>query len=473
MFTPESYTIIAEWFPRLLGFIYFFAFGAFLFQIKGLIGEKGILPLKEYLDFISSYYPKKKYYILPTVFWLDSSNRSLMLVTAAGTLFSIFLLLGFLPSLMLILLYILYLSIVSAGQDFLSFGWEGFLLEITIHAFFLSLTPIPNIMVWISINFLLFRFHFQAGVVKILSRDLTWSNLTALAYHYQTQPLPVALAWYFYKLPLWFHKQSCLLMFFIELVVPFGIFLGEEVRLGVFCLFFGLQFFIWISGNYSYLNHLTVVFSTILLNNAVITYFFGIVPVEAYPTPLWLEIILTMIGSVLLALQVIRITQMFIPIHLFEKMISYTSFFHLANRYGIFAVMTTKRYEIVVEGSEDGKDWKEYTFRYKPSEIDRRPRRISPFQPRIDWQAWFLPFTNFQSERWFQSFLYHLLSGTPDVLKLLRGNPFPTKPPKYIRAVAYDYEYSTHEEKKENGWWWHRRYLGYYSPVLSLKSEEL
>ncbi len=165
-----------------------------------------------------------------------------------------------------------------------------------------------------------------------------------------------------------------------------------------------------------------------------------------------------------------RFYQHFAPNAIFRSILDTLGPYHLANRYGIFAVMTTSRYEIVIEGSEDGHIWKEYLFKHKPSELKRRPRRIAPYQPRLDWQAWFLPFTDFESERWFQSFMYHLLKGTPEVLALLRGNPFPDQPPKYVRAVVYLYEFSSKELKKQSGFWWKRTYVDTYSPVLALKT---
>lgn len=467
MLNVESYTIIAEWFPRLLGIIYFFTFTAFAIQIRGLIGENGILPAASFLKRIHAHYGTKSYFLAPTVFWCGSSNAALLGAAYAGSLFAILLLLGLAPPLMLVILYILYLSIVSVGQEFLSFGWEGFLLEVTVNAFLLSLTTVPNAIVWVSINFLLFRFHFMAGLVKLQSRDPSWRNQTATAYHYQTQPLPNTIAWYFYRLPLWFHKLSCASMFFVEMVVPFGIFLGEEVRLAAFAALAGLQFFIWLTGNLSFLNHLTLIFCTILLNNGSLMSLGFQAPVPA-ETPLWLDISLYILGGLLLALQVIRFVHHFIRTSTFSKILRAVEQFHIANRYGIFAVMTTRRIEIVIEGSGDGTEWKEYTFRYKPSEVTRRPRRVSPYQPRVDWQAWFLPFSDFQSERWFQQLLHHLLKGTPDVLKLLGHNPFPDEPPAYIRAIAYDYVFSTPEERQSRGWWWRRTYAGQYSPVLSL-----
>lgn len=188
-------------------------------------------------------------------------------------------------------------------------------------------------------------------------------------------------------------------------------------------------------------------------------------------TPLWIDASLTIAGSVLMLLQLLRLWSHYFPNRKLEKLFSVLASFYIVNRYGIFAVMTTTRFEIVIEGSEDEQEWKEYLFRYKPSEITRRPRRISPFQPRLDWQVWFLPFTSFHSERWFQHFIYHLLKGTPDVLILLRSNPFPKKPPKYIRVLMYIYEFSSRDEKKSNGWWWRRIYVEQYSPTLTLKDK--
>lgn len=465
MFTPETYTIAASLLPRLLGFIYFFAFGAFLFQIKGLLGKNGILPMGSFLDLVKARYPRSCYSLLPTLFWLDASNWALMGLVMTGTALSVLLMLGFYPPLMLFLLYVLYISIVSAGQDFLSFGWEGFLLEITANAFLLSWSSPPNPIVWISLNMVLFRFHLQAGAVKIQSQDPNWRNLTAVKYHYQSQPIPNFVAWYVYKLPMWFHKFSTALMFVIELVVPFAMFGTDEMRLIVFFAFVGLQLTIWATGNFSYLNHLTVVLSVILVANRYFEPWFA-VPEVSYPG-LTLDILGTLLGGILLFYQLIQLWQHFFPNRTFNRWLNVLSPWHLCNRYGIFAVMTTTRYEIVIEGSDDGIEWKEYAFYHKPSEIDRRPRRISPYQPRLDWQAWFLPFGRY-GEEWFFSLLLHLLKGSPDVLKLLRVNPFSDHPPRYIRSLAYEYVFTTAEEKKETGNWWKRTYVEAFTKTFSL-----
>lgn len=470
MLDPENYSISLALFLRLLGFIYFVVFFPFLFQIKGLLGSRGILPVGPFLQSVKRILGKKAYYTVPTIFWYNHSDKALVGVIWSALLFSVLLMLNIFSPLMLLLLYGLHLSIVSTGQDFLSFGWEMFLLEITCNAFFLSLTETPNLMMFLSLNLLLFRFHFQAGAVKLQSCDVNWRNFTGLAFHYLSQPLPNATAWLVYKLPLWFHKFSTGFMFFVELIIPFALFGTEEMRLVVWILFVGLQLIIWATGNFSYLNHMTVVFSTILLSNRYLKPIFG-EPPELNASPIYINIALSVIGTTLVLLQLMNLWSNLVkPVAFFRKIQHKLSPFHIINRYGIFAVMTTKRYEIVVEGSYDGKEWKEYLFKYKPSEINRRPRRISPYQPRLDWQAWFLPFSDFEDNTWFQLFLAKLLQGENEVISLLRHNPFPDKPPQYIRAVVYDYVFTDFKTLRQTGNWWKRTYLGAYSPTLQIKA---
>lgn len=473
MFSPEDYTIIAHILPRLYGLIFLFAIAPFLFQIQGLIGANGILPAAKFLALIKARYPQKYYYYVPTLFWINSSNWALVGLVWSGVVLSIALMLGFYPSLLLFLLYLIYLSIVSVGQDFLSFGWEGFLLEGAIYTFLISLTPTPTLMSWICINILLFRFYFHAGLVKLQSGDQNWRNLTAIFYHYQSQPLPNAAAWYIHKLPLWFHKASVILMFAIELAVPFGIFGPDLMRTGVFAAFFFLQWSVWATGNFSYLNHLSVILSTILLNNSTLSSFIPPPTMELPVHGLIEEAISTLAGGFILMqlMQIWRQLRLSPSFHYsrFQRWLMMCSFYHIANPYGIFAVMTTTRIEIIIEGSDDGEQWKEYAFPYKPSEVERRPRRISPYQPRLDWQAWFLPFDSIP-DAWFEFFLFHLLKGTPEVLRLLRTNPFPHHPPKYVRAMKYDYRFSTFAEKRQTGHWWVRNFAGPFCPAIMLRN---
>lgn len=472
MWNPDSYTIVASLLPRLLGLIYFFAIGAFFFQIRGLLGKNGILPIDDYLNYFRLHISHKRFFYIPSLFWLNASDQALIGMTILGTFISLILFFGFYPTLCLALLFVIYLSIVSVGQDFLSFGWESFLLEITFYTFLISLTPIPNLMTWINLNFLLFRFHIQAGAVKLQSHDPAWRNFSALAFHYQSQPLPNTWAWYVYKWPLLIHKASTLFMFFVEMIIPFGLFLTDDIRIGVGVILIALQVIIWLTGNFSYLNHLTAAFCIITFPNYALSFFHE--PSPIYAAHGLTDYLLSLIGSIFLILQSLKIWLHFQPHYpVLAHWLNWLSPFHLVNRYGLFAIMTKERYEIVVEGSEDGTNWKEYLCWYKPSEITRRPRRIAPYQPRLDWQMWFLPFDDFESETWFHQFLYHLLKGTPEVLKLIRYNPFPHQPPQYVRALMYDYQFSTKEQKKEHGWWWQRSLMGMFSPVLTLNRAHL
>lgn len=470
MLEPNEYLISINIFLKLLGVVYFFVFTPFLFQIKGLLGSKGILPIKDYLKAIKRLYGPKGYKLVPTLFWINSSNTALLSVVWAGVIASILLMLGIWTPLMIFLLYFLHLSIVSAGQDFLSFGWELFLLEIACNSFFLSLTDSPNILIWISINLLLFRFHFQAGAVKLQSKDPNWRNLSAIGFHYQTQPLPNTVAWFIHKLPLSFHKVSTALMFFIELIVPFGIFGPEWMRFGTFILLGGLQLSIWATGNLSYLNHMTLAFTIILVANSFLSPFFEMP--AANPDLSIIDPLLSLIGAFLIILQALNLWEniSLTSIPIIRKIEKFLAPFHIVNRYGIFAVMTTKRYEIVIEGSLDGKEWKEYIFKHKPSNINCRPKRISPIQPRLDWQMWFLPFNAYYDNVWLQNFLTLLLKGEKEVIGLIQESPFKDTPPLFIRALAYDYEFTDWKTLRETGNWWKRTYVGIYSPTLILKT---
>lgn len=470
MWNSESYTIAAYLLPRFLGLIYFFAIGALLLQIKGLLGRNGILPISTFLSQFQSLTLTEKWFYIPSLFWLNTSDTNLRLTLVIGLFTSIALLLGFFPSLCLAVLFIVYLSIVTTGQEFLSFGWESFLLEITFYTFFVSLTTIPNPMIWLCINLLLFRFFIQAGAVKLQSHDFCWRDLTALSYHYESQPLPNMWAWFIHRWPLSFHKLSTFFMFIVELILPFGLFFNDFVRAIVGLNLIGLQVLIWMTGNLSFLNHLTIVFCVIAFSNQYLSIWVN--PPVTSQTSWFLNDLLSCIGLAFIILQLVRLWNHFVPQKKqLETLLRLVSFFHLVNRYGLFAIMTKERHEIVIEGSEDGKVWQEYLCKYKPSEITRRPRRISPFQPRLDWQMWFLPFDNFESASWFHQFLYHLLIGTPEVLRLLRHNPFPHAPPKFIRALIYDYKFSTSQQRIEKGWWWQRKLLGSFSPTLRLKEE--
>jgi len=464
MLNPESYCIASKILLHLLGVIYLFSFASFLFQMKGLYGEQGILPVQSYLRLFRNSYGRKSYYYCPSLFWINAGDTMLVAMPLLGIILSIFLILGIQSALTLFLLFIVYLSIVSIGQDFLSFIWDVFLLEITLNAIFLAMTPVPNLFIWISLNLLLFRFHIEVGAVKLQSNDKNWWNLSALSYHYETQPLPNTQAWYAHQLPECIHKFNCAAMFIIELIVPFGIFGSESIRFWTFVLLAGLQFIIWLTGNFAFLNHLTTLLCVILLSDY---YFSSWTQVqEVPPADPYLSIGLSFIGILLITMQLIQFWNHFFPNRTFANILYKIGHFHMFNRYGLFAVMTIDRYEITVEGSQDCEDWKEYLFFWKPCELNQRPKRISPLHPRLDWQCWFLPFQGFQKNTWFQNFMIRILQGSKTVLGLVRKNPFPDHPPKYLRAVAKKYEFTNRDEKNKTGNWWKVTDERPYSPIL-------
>jgi lipase maturation factor 1 len=468
---PSSYSIAINLFVRLLGAIYIIAYVPFLFQIRGLFGKEGIRPMDVYLKTLQARLGKKRSYYLPTLFWINASDAALYGLIITGIVLGASLMFGITSPVILLLLYLIHLSLTSAGQEFLSFGWETYLLELTIIAAVMCATTPFNVFAWLALNILLMRFHVQAGVSKIFSHDKNWRNLTALSFHYLTQPLPNTQAWFFHKLPMWFHKFSAVIMYFVEIVVPLAIFSPPEVRLVVFVLLVGLQVSIWFTGNLSYLNHLTVVSCVILVHNKFLESFFS--PLAfGEPSPIIWQFLISLLGIGLLALQIVSFVYTFFPKPLLQKILIMVEPFHLAYPHGIFAVMTTKRYEIIVEGSIDGIIWHEYEFPFKPGDLAKRPKRVAPYQPRLDWQAWFLPFRPFQWQWWFQEFLIKLLQGSKPVLGLLKRNPFPENPPIFVRALMYDYEFTTWKEKKETGNWWKRRLVGDFAPPMRLLTQE-
>jgi hypothetical protein len=469
MFEFGTYTIASILLPRFIGIIYFISFGAFAFQIKGLLGSNGILPIKSYLEALKLYYGKKAIYFSPSIFWYKNNDSFLLFIMYIASLMGLCLAFSpwpLLSSVLLFILCILQLSLLNVGQSFLGFGWELYMIQITIGTFFLSFTSPPNFLNLISLNLLLFAIHFEAGVSKLKSRDINWRNLTAVSYHYQSQPIPNTLAWYMHKLPTSIHKLSCVYLFFVELIAPFGMVFGEDIRFITFLLFASLQIFIYLTGNFSYLNHLTLFFSTLLISDK----YFGYLLHKPKP---WGGFILGLVAGIFgLFLIFIQAASIFNYLSknkkLFTRLLNLLDPFHIVSYHGIFAVMTTKRLEIVIEGSLDGENWKEYLFYFKPTLLTKRPKRNSPYQPRLDWMMWFLPFSPWSSNHWFQNFETKLLEANPDVLKLLEYNPFEYSKPKFIRALIYDYSFSDFESKKKKKQWWNRTFLGFYGPILHL-----
>ena len=357
------------------------------------------------------------------------------------------------------ILLILYLSISTAGQDFWSFQWDILLTE----AGFLGIFADGSRgRTWLF-RWLLFRLMFMSGLAKLLSGDPTWRNLTALRYHYLTQPLPTPLAWYMAQLPGWFQKISAGWMFFVELLVPFLIFAPCLPRRIAACLIVALQTLILLTGNYTFFNWLTI---------ALCVFLFPDLPARGTPPESRLHrgISLALMVFVLTAsgCEFLETFRMPLP-GAAQSYLGWISPLRLVNSYGLFAVMTTTRLEIVVEGSNDGNTWSPYEFRYKPGDVRRAPPWVAPYQPRLDWQMWFAALGTAGENRWFYNFAARLMQGSAPVLALLDRNPFPTGPPRYLRALTYEYQFTDFAERRRTGNWWRREQKGIYLPAISLR----
>jgi len=478
---------VARWvFLRLAGLTYLIAFLSLGSQILGLIGSRGILPAQPLLDAASTQLGPARYWWLPTLCWFSASDAVLRGLCLAGAGVSALLLLDVAPALCALIAWALYLSLATVCREFLSYQWDALLLEMGFLAIFFSPLrlsprlggdaperPLVRRLLW----WLLFRLMVSSGVVKLASGDPTWRHLTALTYHYETQPLPTWIGWYAHQLPHAFHLLSCVLMVAIELAVPWLILGSSRVRTGACAALIGFQVLIAATGNYCFFNLITIALCLLLLDDAawpraLRERFSRPIPAAA-STSRWPRWVMGPVATVLLGVSTVQMgsllgLQYLCPAPLVGLVVALQPW-QVVNSYGLFAVMTTSRPEIVVEGSDDGTTWHAYAFPYKPGDLRRRPAFVAPHQPRLDWQMWFAALGTYREAPWFLRFCEQLLRGSPDVLALLADNPFPRHPPRYIRATRYDYHFTDLATKRAEGAWWRRSPKGLYCPVLSLR----
>jgi lipase maturation factor 1 len=493
----RSRYVLTRWlYLRLLGLVYFTAFHSFSGQIIGLNGDKGILPASALMHQISDSYGSMACLAFPTVTWINCSDAFLFGITVCGVILSLLVILGIATAPSVMILGILYLSLDTICGEFSGFQSDGLLVEASALTLFLvpwnllephwrgpsrltRQTPPAPASIWL-LRFLLFRLMFASGVVKLLSGDPTWANLTAMSYHYETQPIPTLLAWYAAHLPLWVHKTAVVFTFICELGAPCLIFAPRLFRFAAAATIVALQAMIALTGNYTFLNYLTIVLCVPLLDDQLLI---RLLPASVSKRitdgtserkkPRWERIIVTALAALVFSLdgfQLIRplLGRAVVPAPVLEAL-SYAGEYRLVNSYGMFAVMTTSRSEIDFEGSNDGKEWLPYEFEVKPgANLKRIPGWIAPYTPRLDWRLWFAAMAPVQSSPWVISFVQKLLEGSPEVLKLLEHNPFPDAPPKYIRAFVYDYHFTNVAEHRATGDWWRRDNKRVYLPPLSL-----
>jgi len=504
---PPTYFWARRWFLRMLGLVYLIAFVSLWAQVDGLVGSNGMSPVSQFLQVVRQQVGTDALFLLPTLCWFDSSNAFLHFLCGAGIVVSLLLILGLAPALSLVMLFVFYLSLTIAGQVFLNFQWDVLLLETGFLSIFLAPWRLwPRELMWRTgsaaqaraspvsrpglflLKFLLFKLMLMSGVVKVTSGDdswgwlnhsFHWSALTALDYHYWSQPLPTVFAWWADKSPEWFNHFSVAFCLAVEIIVPFFIWAPRRLRLIAAGLLIFLQIVIALTGNYCFFNLLTIALCLLLIDDAVVAslcrgsfrpgtpdtatqrrgynrasvYAAIVVIVVTFPINAWL------------------IFSAFKPqsrppgwlANFYEQLEP----FRIVNGYGLFRVMTKDRGEIVIEGSTDGIEWTPYEFKWKPGDVKRAPGWCAPHQPRLDWQMWFAALGTPQQNPWLLGLIVRLLEGSRDVTGLLARNPFPDKPPKYIRAMFYRYRFTNNEERRETGAWWKRQELREYLPTIS------
>ena len=307
--------------------------------------------------------------------------------------------------------------------------------------------------------------------MKLLSGDPTWADATALNYHFETQPLPTVLAWYAHQLPDWLLHGGVITTFVIELGLPFLIFLPRNPRMLACAGFILLELLILLTGSYNFFNLLTIVLCLALLNDQMFRWARWQVAIEGVKSA-WSRYLTTLIGLLLVIGGVLHLAHTLSGRNLPNWAVTPLAVvapFHVVNGYGLFAVMTTQRDEIVFEGSMDGKTWLAYEFPFQPGAVDRMPGLATPHQPRLDWQMWFAALGEVERNPWFYAFAQALLEARPAVLALLQHDPFAGEPPRYLRAVRYHYQFSSPAQRRATGAWWTRTLTRGYMPVLRLK----
>jgi hypothetical protein len=462
---------------RGLGVLYAIAFLVAFVQFPALAGERGLEPVRRTLALTT-------FRRSPSLFHLGYSDRLLRVVSVVGIVIATALVVGVVQQLPLPLtmlawfvLWALYSSIVNVGGTFYSFGWETLLLEAGFLAIFLGNAETPTLFpVLLLFRWLAFRVEFGAGLIK-LRGDPCWRALTCMNWHHETQPMPNPLSWFFHHLPRPIHRLEALGNFAAQLVLPFGLFLPQPGASIAAALMIGTQLYLVASGNYAWLNWVTIVVLAAAIDDRTVEAVLGFVPGAAAAlgtTPSWFFVAVLALTGVVLVLSWFPVRNLLSPD---QKMNASFDPFRLVNTYGAFGSVSRERYEVVVEGTADaepGPDspWREYEFKGKPGDPSRIPRQFAPYHLRLDWLMWFLPLSRAYGEGWFLPFLTALLQGDRAVLRLLRHNPFAEQPPELVRARLYRYRFTSWRELRASGRWWHRELVGDFLGPVRLREAQ-
>jgi hypothetical protein len=467
-------------FQRALAALYIIAFLVVLEQFPALLGEKGLLPVPEYIRQVP-------FAQAPSIFHFGYSDRFLTVVAWVGILLAFSVLTGLTekgpwwgPLTVWLILWALYLSIVNVGQTFYAFGWESMLVEAGFFAAFLGCSRTAAVIIPVLIlRWMLFRIEFGAGLIK-LRGDQCWRDLTCLFYHYETQPMPNPLSWYFHHFPKYVHSIGVVFSHFVQVIVPFGLFAAQPVAAIAGGLIIFHQMLLIISGNYSWLNWLTVILGLTAFSDAILLRMLPVSLASVTGRYSFNDVLMYVLAAVVLILSIPPAMNFFSRQQLMN--FNYNPLC-LVNSYGAFGSVTQKRYEIIIEGTQDRSvtpqtRWVAYEFKAKPGDVRRMPPQFAPYHLRLDWLMWFLPFSvdvhedgiaMYGYERWFLRFVEKLLQADPPTLKLLAGDPFQGQKPRFVRARYYLYQFTDADERKKTGAWWKRRFIDEYLPPVTLK----
>jgi hypothetical protein len=493
--------LIPRWiFLRALGLIYFSAFYSLVFQIKGLIGPEGILPAKEYLQAVAQSLGHARFWYVPTLLWISSGTHMLLGLCVVGLIASVLLVLNLWPRGMLVICFVCFVSFIGAAQDFSSYQSDGMLLEAGFISIFFSPSGFrpgwgehspPSRASLFLLQWEWFRIYFESGLVKWVSGDPQWRNLTAMDEYYQNGPLPTWVGWYIQKLPQWFHWLTALGTLIMEFALVWMMFLGRHLRIICFFITTIWQAGVIFTANYTFLNYLVLSLGFLLLDDRYLTPLLPerhgpklIAParveevVEAFEPRRYIQTLSMALTTLLLSWIFYATTAQLIWIlwpgaPLPKGPVVALQPFRIANQYGLFATMTRGRYEIEFQGSNDGQNWVAYPFRYKPQAVNEAPGIYAPYQPRFDWNLWFASLGTWRDNMFVVSTEERLLNNGHDVLRLFRANPFANAPPRQVRAVLWQYWFTTRAEKRATGNWWKRQNLGLYAPTLTLQNGRL
>jgi hypothetical protein len=458
-------------FERGLSVTYLIAFAAVINQFRPLLGEHGLLPVPRFVAQVpfarapSLFHWRYSDRLVAAVGWLGVGVSSLLLLEVPQRAAA--------PLAMAAwaLLWALYLSVVNVGQRFYSFGWESLLLEVGFLAVFLggSDAAPPVLVLWL-LRWLLFRLELGAGLIK-LRGDACWRELTCLEHHHETQPMPGPLSSWFHHLPKPLHRVEVLANHFAQLVVPWFLFAPEPLSTIAAVVIVVTQGYLVISGNFAWLNFLTIVLGLSVIDGSVLADVLPVdPPVDLATTPTWQTALTVGLAAVVAVLSWRIVVNMLSPR---QRMNASFDPLHLVNTYGAFGSVTKIRREVVIEGTLDpdpgpDADWREYEVRGKPGDVRRRPPQVAPYHLRLGWLLWFVALAPAYGEGWLRPLVVKLLEADAPTLQLFTRDPFDGDRPAWVRLRLCRYRFSTTRERKDTGAWWQREPVGALLGPMSL-----